>query len=46
MLLAGDKFVVYKLDCLAWSTKRLIEIADKLVKKVVEFVSIQDNLEY
>jgi DNA invertase Pin-like site-specific DNA recombinase len=28
MLRAGDKFVVYKLDRLARSTKRLIEMAD------------------
>src|SRR3954454_22016828 len=45
MLRAGDKFVVYKLDRLARSTKRLIEIADKLREKEVEFVSIQDKLD-
>src|SRR3954453_2351953 len=45
MLRAGDKFVVYKLDRLARSTKRLIEIADKLREKEVEFVSIQDMLD-
>ena len=45
VLRAGDKFVVYKLDRLARSTKRLIEIADKLREKEVEFVSIQDMLD-
>ena len=45
MLRVGDKFVVYKLDRLARSTKRLIEIADKLREKEVEFVSIQDMLD-
>src|SRR3954451_22614474 len=45
MLRAGDKFVVYKLDRLARSTKRLIEIADKLREKEVEFVSIQDMID-
>src|SRR3954462_7526976 len=45
MLRAGDKFVVYKLDRLARSTKRLIEMADKLREKEVEFVSIQDMLD-
>ena len=44
-LRVGDKFVVYKLDRLARSTKRLIEIADKLREKEVEFVSIQDKLD-
>jgi len=45
MLRAGDKFVVYKLDRLTRSTKRLIEIADRLREKEVEFVSIQDMLD-
>lgn len=44
-LRAGDTFVVYKLDRLARSTKRLIEISDLLKEKKVEFVSIQDNLD-
>ncbi|HER2025504.1 recombinase family protein [Bacillus infantis] len=44
-LRAGDTFVVYKLDRLARSTKRLIEISDLLREKKVEFVSIQDNLD-
>jgi len=42
---AGDKFVVYKLDRLAKSTKRLIEIAELLPEKGVELVSIQDNID-
>jgi DNA invertase Pin-like site-specific DNA recombinase len=45
MLRSGDKFVVYKLDRSAKSTKRLIEIADKLREKEVEFVSIQDKID-
>ncbi|MFL0364888.1 recombinase family protein [Pseudobacillus sp. 179-B 2D1 NHS] len=45
MLRAGDKFVVYKLDRLARSTKRRIEIADELCEKEVEFVSIQDKID-
>ncbi|WP_234293172.1 recombinase family protein [Fictibacillus sp. FJAT-27399] len=45
MLRAGDKFVVYKLDRLARSTKRLIEIADQLKGRNIEFVSLQDNFD-
>ncbi|WP_111291058.1 recombinase family protein [Bacillus safensis] len=45
MLRADDKFVVYKLDRLARSTKSLIEIAENLRNKNVEFISIQDNLD-
>ncbi|MBH0167212.1 recombinase family protein [Fictibacillus sp. 7GRE50] len=45
MLRAGDKFVVYKLDRLARSTKRLIEIADELKERDIEFVSLQDNID-
>jgi DNA invertase Pin-like site-specific DNA recombinase len=45
MARAGDTFVVYKLDRLARSTKRLIEIADILREKEVEFVSIQDKID-
>src|SRR3954470_13074358 len=45
ILRAGDKFVIYKLDRLSRSTKRLIEIADKLREKQVEFVSIQNILD-
>jgi DNA invertase Pin-like site-specific DNA recombinase len=45
MLRAGDKFVVYRLDRLVRSTKRLIEIADALREKEVEFGSIQDKID-
>ncbi|WP_019390478.1 recombinase family protein [Priestia filamentosa] len=45
MLRAGDKFVVYKLDRLARSTKRLIEIADTLRENEVKFISIQDKID-
>jgi len=41
----GDTFVVYKLDRLARSTKKLIEIAETLKVKEVEFVSIQDKVD-
>lgn len=41
----GDTFVVYKLDRLARSTKKLIEITEKLKEKDVEFVSIQDKVD-
>lgn len=44
-LRAGDAFVVYKLDRLARSTKKLIEVADQLKNMNVEFVSIKDNLD-
>ncbi|RAS91809.1 resolvase [Priestia endophytica] len=45
ILRSGDKFVVYKLDRLARSTKRLIEIADMLRENDVKFVSIQDKVD-
>ncbi|WP_407952174.1 recombinase family protein [Planococcus rifietoensis] len=41
----GNKFVVYKLDRLARSTRQLIEIAELFRDKDVKFVSIQDNLD-
>ena len=41
----GDKFIVYKLDRLARSSKQLFEIADELKEKNVEFISIKDNLD-
>jgi DNA invertase Pin-like site-specific DNA recombinase len=41
----GDVFVVYKLDRLARSTKKLIEVYDKLNELGVELVSIQDGLD-
>lgn len=42
---AGNKFVVYKLDRLARSTKQLYEVAEELENKNVEFVSITDNID-
>jgi DNA invertase Pin-like site-specific DNA recombinase len=45
MLRAGDKFVVYKLNRLARSTKQLIEITDALRDKEIEFVSIKDKID-
>jgi len=41
----GNKFVVYKMDRLARSTKQLYEITDDLSNQGVEFISIQDNLD-
>lgn len=41
----GNKFVVYKLDRLARSTRQLYEITEELEKKGVEFVSIRDNID-
>ena len=42
---AGDKFIVYKLDRLARSTKQLYELTDELTTKGVEFVSIRDSID-
>jgi DNA invertase Pin-like site-specific DNA recombinase len=44
-LRAGDTFIVYKLDRLARSTKKLIEVAEQLKEMKVEFVSIRDNID-
>lgn len=44
-LRAGDTFVVYKLDRLARSTKKLIEVAEQLKKMDIEFLSIRDNID-
>jgi len=41
----GNKFVVYKLDRLARSSKQLFDIADELKEKDVEFISLQDNID-
>lgn len=41
----GDIFVVYKLDRLARSTKKLIEVYEQLTKLGVELVSICDGLD-
>lgn len=45
MLRKGDTFVVYKLDRLAHSTKRLIEVVDILRNKEMQFISIQDKID-
>src|SRR5699024_5253856 len=41
----GNKFIVYKLDRLARSTKQLYEITDKMETEKVEFISLKDNLD-
>lgn len=41
----GDVFVVYKLDRLARSTKKLIEVYEQLVRLGVELVSVCDGLD-
>jgi DNA invertase Pin-like site-specific DNA recombinase len=41
----GDVFVVYKLDRLARSTRKLIDVYERLTKLDVELVSICDNLD-
>ncbi|QHA92246.1 recombinase family protein [Bacillus sp. N1-1] len=41
----GDILVVYKLDRLGRSTKKLIELTDDLDDKGIELVSIRDNID-
>ncbi|UNK19282.1 recombinase family protein [Paenibacillus sp. N3/727] len=41
----GDVFIVYKLDRLARSTKKLIEVYEQLTELGVELVSIRDGLD-
>lgn len=41
----GNKFVVFKLDRLARSTKQLYEISDRLKEKEVEFISLSDKID-
>jgi DNA invertase Pin-like site-specific DNA recombinase len=41
----GDVLVVYKLDRLGRSTKRLIELAEELEKRGIELVSVKDNID-
>ncbi|MBN6186330.1 recombinase family protein [Aneurinibacillus sp. BA2021] len=45
ILRPGDTFVVYKLDRLARSTKKLIEVAEQLKEIGVDFISIRDNID-
>ncbi|WP_083964347.1 recombinase family protein [Shimazuella kribbensis] len=44
-LRSGDTLVVYKLDRLGWSTRKLIELVDELEQGGVEFVSIRDSID-
>lgn len=41
----GDRFIVYKLDRLARSTKELYEITEKLKERGIDFVSINDSFD-
>jgi DNA invertase Pin-like site-specific DNA recombinase len=41
----GDALVVYKLDRLARSTKKLIEISELLDQRGIELISIRDNID-
>jgi DNA invertase Pin-like site-specific DNA recombinase len=41
----GDTLVVYKLDRLGRSTKKLIELAEKLQESGIELISIRDNID-
>ncbi|MCM3169449.1 recombinase family protein [Peribacillus frigoritolerans] len=41
----GDRFVVYKLDRLARSTKELYQLTDELKNRGIDFVSINDSFD-
>jgi DNA invertase Pin-like site-specific DNA recombinase len=41
----GDSLVVYKLDRLARSTKKLIELSEVLEDRRIELISIRDNID-
>ncbi len=41
----GDALVVYKLDRLARSTKKLIELSEVLEQRKIELISIRDNID-
>lgn len=40
-----DRFVVYKLDCLARITKELYELTEKMKDRDIDFVSISDSFD-
>ncbi|MER1987405.1 MAG: recombinase family protein [Solibacillus sp.] len=42
---SGDRFVVYKLDRLARSTKELYQLTDKMTRRGIDFVSLQDSFD-
>lgn len=42
---SGDRFVVYKLDRLARSTKELYQLTDEMTRRGIDFVSIQDSFD-
>jgi DNA invertase Pin-like site-specific DNA recombinase len=44
-LRSGDTLVVYKLDRLGRSTRKLIELVEELDQRGVEFVSIRDSID-
>ncbi|MFJ5791025.1 recombinase family protein [Lysinibacillus sp. NPDC093197] len=41
----GNRFVVYKLDSLARSTKELYQLPDEMMQRGIDFVSIQDSFD-
>lgn len=41
----GDRFVVYKLDRLARSTKELYELTETMRERTIDFVSISDSFD-
>jgi DNA invertase Pin-like site-specific DNA recombinase len=41
----GDILIVYKLDRLGRSTKKLIELSEELEERKIELVSIRDNID-
>lgn len=42
---SGDRFVVYKLDRLARSTKELYQLTDEMTRRGIDFVSVQDSFD-
>lgn len=41
----GDAIVVYKLDRLGRSTRKLLELTDELDRRGVELISLRDNID-